>query len=75
MTKVTKVRVRPSSIAKEDLGDSKNMNIATSNVASKQRPKMKTTTMIVNDTSLPANHNAAEKQSRSATFPAQLGNC
>lgn len=74
MTKVTKVRVRPSSIAKEDLGDSKNMNIATSNVASKQRPKMKTTTMIVNDTSLPANYNAADKQSRSATFPAQLGN-
>jgi hypothetical protein len=72
LTKVTKVRVRPSSIAKEDLGDSKNMNIATSNVASKQRPKMKTTTMIVNDPSLPANYNTAEKQSRSATFPAQL---
>ena len=35
---------------------------------------MKTTTMIINDTSLPANHAAGDKQHRPAIFPAQIGN-
>ena len=74
LTKVTKVRVRPNSITKDDLGSSNNINSAPTNASLKPRPKMKTTTMIINDTSLPANHAAGEKQHRSAIFPEQIGN-
>ena len=74
LTKVTKVRVRPNSMTKDDVGPSNNMNITPSNVVLKQRPKMKTTTMIINDAVLPANHAAVEKQHRPTSFPAQLGN-
>ena len=72
LTKVTKVRVRPNSITKDDFVTS-NVNSLHPNIALKQRPKMKTTTMIINDVSLPANHAAGEKQLRPAIFPTQLG--
>ena len=74
LTKVTKVRVRPNSITKDDLGPSNNLNSSPTNTVLKPRPKMKTTTMIINDTSLPANHAAGDKQHRPAIFPAQIGN-
>lgn len=59
-------------MTKDDVGPSNNMNITPSNVVLKQRPKMKTTTMIINDAVLPANHAAVEKQHRPTSFPAQL---
>ena len=71
LTKVTKVRVRPNTITKDDLGQP-DMNASASNAVLKQRPKMKTTTMIINDAGLPANHVAKEKQRPS--FPTQIGN-
>ena len=73
LTKVTKVRVRPNSMTKDDVGTSNNVTSSASNVALKQRPKMKTTTMIINDALLPANHAAGEKQHRPMSFPTQLG--
>lgn len=69
LTKVTKVRVRPNSITKDDIGPS-DINPSASNAMLKQRPKMKTTTMIINDAGLPANHVAKEKQRHS--FPTQI---
>ena len=74
LTKVTKVRVRPNSITKDDLGPSNIINTVPTNTVLKPRPKMKTTTMITNDSSLPANHAAGEKKHMPAIFPAQLGN-
>ena len=71
LTKVTKVRVRPNCITKDDIGSS-DITPSASNAGLKQRPKMKTTTMIINDAGLPANHVAKEKQRPS--FPTQIGN-
>ena len=71
LTKVTKVRVRPNTITKDEIGPTNMMNASASNIVLKQRPKMKTTTMIINDAGLPANHVAKEKQQPSLS--AQIG--
>ena len=72
LTKVTKVRVRPNSLTKDEIGSINSMNSTASNTVLKPRPKMKTTTMIINDSSLPANHSQELLHHRSM-FPTQIG--
>ena len=75
LTKVTKVRVRPNTLTKDEIGSTNSMNSTTSNSVLKPRPKMKTTTMIINDASLPANHSQDVLHHRSMYHhPTQIGN-
>ena len=59
-------------MVKERSNTLNSMNSQASNTALKPRPKMKTTTMIINDSSLPANHSQELLHHRSM-FPAQIG--